>query len=234
MGEIRVVLVEPEHGINVGYVARAMKNFGLKELYLVKPKANLKEALIFSAHGKDVLEKAKIVDSIQEAMEGAEMSVATTAKPARSTRNVLRFAIDPKRFAMKLRSINGKVALIFGRESRGLSNDELNLCDAILSIPASESYPTLNVSHAAAIIFYELNQSGYVGGGKYEVRKEHATRLMEVFHEILLRINFPKHRLALAQRAFRNVVSRGAVATRETTLLLGVFRKILRKLEQSF
>lgn len=234
MGEIRVVLVEPEHGINVGYVARAMKNFGLKELYIVKPKANLKEALIFSARGKDIIEKAKVVGSIQEAMEGAEMSVATTAKPARSTRNVLRFVIDPERFARELRSINGKVALIFGRESRGLSNDELNLCDAILSIPASESYPTLNVSHAAAIIFYELNRGGPIGGGKYELRREHITRLMEVFREILLRINLPKHRSTLAQRAFRNVVSRGAVAAREATLLLGVFRKILRRLEQSF
>ncbi|HID17611.1 TPA: RNA methyltransferase [Candidatus Bathyarchaeota archaeon] len=234
MAEVRVILVEPERGINVGHLARAMKNFGFKELYLVKPKANLEEASIFSAHGRDVLKKAKIVGSLQEAIEGTEISVATTAKPAKSTRNVLRFAVDPKRLAIELRSINGKVALIFGRESRGLSNEELNLCDVILSIPASESYPTMNVSHAAAIIFYELHQGKFAGKGKYELRREHVARLMDVFHEILLKIGLPKHRLTLAQRAFHNVVSRGAIAAREATLLLGVLRKILRKLEQSF
>ncbi|MEM3606546.1 MAG: TrmJ/YjtD family RNA methyltransferase [Candidatus Bathyarchaeia archaeon] len=155
MAEFRVVLVEPEYEANIGYIARVMKNFGLNELYLVKPRVNLgSKALIFSAHAQDIVNKAVIVNSIQEAIKGVDIVVGTTAKPAKSERNILRLVVKPEEAAMKINTLNSKVALLFGRESSGLTNEELSLCDLVLFIPDSEEYPTLNVSNKSAIVFY--------------------------------------------------------------------------------
>jgi TrmH family RNA methyltransferase len=227
MVRLRVVLVEPEYEANIGYVARVMKNFGLNELYLVKPKVDLgSKALIFSAHAQDVVNKAVIVNSIQEAIEGADIVIGTTAKPAKSERNILRAAVKPEEAAAKINALNGEAALLFGRESSGLSNEELNLCDLILFIPANEKYPTLNVSHAAAIVFYEFYKNKQVKEIKEKFKREHLLRLINVFNEVLLELSMPKHKVKLARLTFRKILLKGITTSREATLMLGVFRKI--------
>jgi TrmH family RNA methyltransferase len=232
MVKVRVVLVEPEYEANIGYIARVMKNFGLTDLYIVKPKAALSsKALIFAAHAKDVIKNAVIVNSIQEAVEGVEVIIGTTAKPAKSSRNILRVAVNPEDAASKINALTGKAALLFGRESSGLSNEELSLCDLILFIPASEEYSTLNVSHAAAIVFYEIYKNKPVNEAQEKFKRNHLIRLINIFNEILLELNMPKHKLKLAQTAFRKTLLKGVTASREATLMLGVFRRILRKLK---
>jgi len=232
MVEIRVVLVEPEYEANIGYIARAMKNFGLNELYLVKPKVKLtNEALIFSVHAKDIVKKAKIVNSIQEAVEKVDVVIGTTAKPAKSKKNILREAVKPEEAAIKIAGLNVKAALLFGRESSGLSNEELSLCDLILSIPASDEYPTLNVSHAAAIIFYEFYKATrFMEKPKEKIEGHHLARLINLFNEVTLKLNMPNHKLKLAQTAFHKMLLKGITTSREATLMLGVFRKIRSKL----
>ncbi len=234
MVEIRVVLVEPEYEANIGYIARAMKNFGLNELYLVKPKVKLtNEALIFSVHAKDILKKAKIVNSIQEAIEKVDVVIGTTAKPAKSKKNILRETVKPEEAAIKIAGLNVKAALLFGRESSGLSNEELSLCDLILTIPASDEYPTLNVSHAAAIIFYEFYKATrfrFMEKPKEKIEGHHLARLINLFNEVTLKLNMPNHKLKLAQTAFHKMLLKGITTSREATLMLGVFRKIRSKL----
>ncbi|MBS7658698.1 MAG: RNA methyltransferase [Candidatus Bathyarchaeia archaeon] len=231
MAEFRVVLVEPEYEANIGYIARVMKNFGLNELYLVKPRVNLgSKALIFSAHAQDIVNKAVIVNSIQEAIKGVDIVVGTTAKPAKSERNILRLVVKPEEAAMKINTLNSKVALLFGRESSGLTNEELSLCDLVLFIPASEEYPTLNVSHAAAIVFYEFYKNKYSKESKLKLEKNHLVRLINVFNEVLLKLNMPTYKVKLAQMAFHKMLLKGITTSREATLLLGVFRKIKEKL----
>ncbi|MBS7654904.1 RNA methyltransferase [Candidatus Bathyarchaeota archaeon] len=231
--EVRVVLVEPEYEANIGYIARVMKNFGLTELYIVKPKVILSsEALIFAAHAKDVVRKAVTVNSIQEAIKGVEIIIGTTAKPAKSSRNILRISIKPEDVAGKIKALTGKAALLFGRESSGLSNEELGLCNLILSIPADENYPTLNVSHAAAIVFYELYKNKLVDKIQEKLERNHLIRLTSVFNEVLLELNIPKHKLNLTQIAFQKMLLKGITASREATLMLGAFRRILKKIKK--
>lgn len=231
--EVRVVLVEPEYEINIGYIARVMKNFGLTELYIVNPKTALSsEALIFAAHAKDIVKNAVTVNSIQEAVKGVEVIIGTTAKPAESPRNILRISMKPEDVAGKIKALTGKAALLFGRESSGLSNEELSLCDLILSIPADKNYPTLNVSHAAAIVFYELYKNKLVDKIQEKLERSYLIRLVNIFNKVLLALNMPKHKLNLTQIAFQRMLLKGITTSREATLMLGAFRRILKKIEK--
>ncbi|AWR94424.1 tRNA (cytidine-2'-O-)-methyltransferase TrmJ [Acidianus brierleyi] len=150
---IRVVLVEPEGEYNVGFVARLCKNFDIDELYIVNPKCNIVNAESFSAKGRDILENALIVNSFDDAIKGVELKIATSSI-ADTKGDILRKAIRP----WELNDIIGgkKVALIFGRESVGLTREEIAKSDFLLYIPASKLYPTLNLSHAVGIVLYEL------------------------------------------------------------------------------
>jgi len=152
-----VILVEPEKEGNIGAIARSMKNFGLTDLWIVSPKTPIQdEAYRYAKGGRAILEKAKVVQNLSEALQEIERTVGTTAIVSRSTRNLLRTAIDPARLASRLAETSGRVALVFGRESSGLTNAELQKCNIIVNIPASEAYNVLNVATAASIVFYEL------------------------------------------------------------------------------
>ena len=150
---IRVVLVEPEGEYNIGFIARLCKNFSVDELYIVNPKASISEALRFSALAKDVLEKAKIVNIFDEAISDVDIKIATSSI-ADNKGDILRKSIKPWEVFPLIQ--NKKVALIFGRESVGLTREEIFKSDFLLHIPANPTYPVLNLSHAVGIILYEI------------------------------------------------------------------------------
>jgi tRNA/rRNA methyltransferase len=152
---IRVVLVGIEGAYNLGVISRTCVNFEVDELYLVNPSASIKEALMYSAKGKSFLEKAVVVDSLDEALKGVDASVATSAK-GYSPGDVLRQAIDIETFTSRIAPRIGRLALVFGRESTGLTREELSKTDFLVSIPGNPEYPVLNVSQAVAIFLWEL------------------------------------------------------------------------------
>src|SRR2546430_10329858 len=156
MPEARMVLVGPKNEANVGAVARAMKIFGVSQLVLVDPCPIGDEAYKRAMHGADVLANAKTVESIDEAVHGADLIAGTTGIATQSERRFLRIASTPREFAARMAIMDGTLALLFGREDFGLLSEELARCDALVSIPAAEEYPILNISHAAAIVLYEL------------------------------------------------------------------------------
>jgi TrmH family RNA methyltransferase len=227
----RVVLVEPEKERNIGSVARSMKNFGLTDLRLVSPKTSIgDEAYRYATRGREILEKAQVFETLPEALRDVDHVVGTTAIVGRSTRNLLRITIDPAQLASRLAKTTGSVALLFGRESSGLSNTELQQCDLIVSIPASEDYNVLNVATAASIVFYEIFK---------EVRSAHTTqvepsrqsveRLASIFSDLADTADLPAHRRRLADRAFRNVLAKSVISRREVSLIMGVLRRIRDK-----
>ncbi|MEM3526555.1 MAG: RNA methyltransferase [Candidatus Jordarchaeaceae archaeon] len=226
--KIKVVFLEPENAGNVGAIARAMKNFELKELVLVNPKYNdMLEAEIRTMHGIDVLKNMNIVNTLEDAFSDVDFVVGTTAKTGMNY-NVLRTTITPDSLVGRLRNVNGKIALLFGRESIGLTNEELEKADVVVTIPASSYYPTLNVSHAAAIIFYEIYKSQahrkrYAPRSSSKLEKEKA---LEYFSLILKDINYPAFKSRIAERVFRNVISRAFISGREVYTLIGVLRRI--------
>lgn len=224
-----MVLVEPEYEANLGSVARAMKNFGLNELWLANPRVELgPEARRYAAHAQDVMEDIVVAESLDEALGGIGSVVGTTATHGRRAMNVRRTAITPEEFAKRAISTSGKVALLLGRESTGLTNDELSRCDFVVTIPASDEYGVLNIAVASAIIFYELFKAqNEVGRRGYveEADRDLKERLVDLFDHLSLKVGLPAHKRRLAKRAFRNIISRAFVSKREATLLMGVFRR---------
>jgi len=146
-------LVEPEGKINFGFILRLAKNFEVDEVVAVKPKfdVNDEEVLRFAAQGKDYIEKVKVVNSYEEALEGVK--VCTSAKV--STYDPLRSFIVPWELKEKIGEPE-TLTLVFGRESVGLTREELKACDVLLHVPASSKYPVLNLSHAVAIVLWEV------------------------------------------------------------------------------
>ena len=233
--DVRVVLVEPLYEANVGYVARTMKNFGVKDLRVVNPVYKLGEvSRMFAAHATDVIDNAVVQGSLGEALSDIDISVGTTARLGESNRNVLRSTCDLETAAERIVSSNSKAAFVLGRDTTGLSNEELRLCDLIVTIPASREYSTLNVSHAAAVIFYELFKANQKKRCSRRVcpDRQMTKRLMDLFNGLAECSAMSSHRRTLASRAFHNLLSRSLITRRETSLLIGVFRRNLRLINQ--
>ncbi|MCK5498616.1 MAG: RNA methyltransferase [Gammaproteobacteria bacterium] len=154
---IRIVMVETTHPGNIGAAARAMKTMGYSNLYLVKPKIYPNaEATARAAGADDILAKAVICDSLEQALHGCVAVVATTARP----RTISHPVFTPREYASKLSEMvkHGPVALVFGRESSGLSNEELEYCNVVLQIPTNPDFSSLNVASAVQILCYEFIQ----------------------------------------------------------------------------
>lgn len=164
---IRVILLEPEKSGNIGSVARSMRNFDLDDLWIVSPKTRINgEARAFAMRGLPILESAKIVTSLDQAIKDVDAIAGTSSVAARSSSNLSRVAITPKQLAERTSTSKGTLGIVFGRESSGLNNQEVEACDFMVTIPASPEYNVLNIAVAASILFYELfhskvaNQSG--------------------------------------------------------------------------
>lgn len=149
---ITVVLLRPQTPGNIGFIARAMKNFDLEKLILVDPKCSHlhDDALKTSKHAKSVLERAK-VKKFSEL--NFDVIIGTTSVLG-TDYNIPRTPLIPEVMAQKIKNEN--IALILGNEGTGLSNEEIKKCDFIVTIPSSKKYPALNISHAAVILFYEI------------------------------------------------------------------------------
>ena len=153
--QIRIVLVETSHSGNIGAVARAMKNMSLGNLWLVNPQSFPDEtSYARSAGASDVLDRARVVGSLDEALEDCVLVMGTSARG----RKVPWPVIAPPAAAGIAREYAGKgpVALVFGRENHGLSNDELQRCHYHIHIPSNPDYSSLNLSMAVQVICYEL------------------------------------------------------------------------------
>lgn len=174
---ISIVLIGSENAGNIGAVARVMKNFGLSNLILINPLADPQSntAFGFAMHAKDVLQNAEIysIPSISsndmyhqyldEKLKSFNVVIGTTAKGI-TYKNIHRMPVFLTEFSINQFSQQDRIALVFGRESTGLTNEELQHMDFLLRIPTDDIYPTLNLSHAVGIIlshFFFNNQAIY-------------------------------------------------------------------------
>lgn len=156
--KIRVVLVNTTHPGNIGGVARAMKNMGLEKLYLVDPKEYPSpRALQRAAHALDVLDNAVIVDTLEEAVADCGMVVGTSAR----SRGIPWPMLNPRECGRQAVSeaAEHEVALVFGREDRGLTNEELQRCTYHVHIPTSPDYSSLNLAAAVQVLTYEARMA---------------------------------------------------------------------------
>jgi len=228
--DVRVILVEPKLEENIGAVARVMKNFGFSELYLVRPRSIGRKALTVASHAADVVESCVITPSLEEALRGSDIAIGTTAKLATSERKHLRAFLTPRELKNVCR---GKVSIVFGREDVGLLNEELRMCDVVVHIPTDRRYPVMNVSHAAAVILYEL----YLGSKTQRKRGrgrlgrpasfEERTQFYEHLLQFLDKIQYAEHKKERALLVVKRIFGRAAVTSRELRALRGILRKAI-------
>ncbi|TMO47967.1 tRNA (cytosine(32)/uridine(32)-2'-O)-methyltransferase TrmJ [Pseudoalteromonas ruthenica] len=151
---IRIVLVNTSHSGNIGSAARAMKTMGFSNLYLVDPACEIdSHASALAAGATDVLGQAQVVDTLEQALEGCVLAIGTSAR----SRTLSWPMVDPRQCGEKLVKEGGSspVALVFGRENSGLTNEELQLCNFHVCIPANPDYSSLNLAMAVQTLCYE-------------------------------------------------------------------------------
>lgn len=182
---ISFVLVEPKEPGNIGASARAIKNMGFRNLCLVRPPAEMsEEGRWFARNAHDVLDSAEVYDSLAEAISGKALVVGTTRRRGRKRGIIL--PVENGVTRVRDIAVDNKVAVLFGREARGLYNDEVAECGFLLTIPSSEGQPSLNLAHAVLIVAYELSKCG-------QVREETRGARKRKYDNTTLRLDLTTH-----------------------------------------
>jgi len=230
---LRIVLVRPRGAANVGAVARAMKNMGVLELVVVRPalmRAFWSQAM--AVHANDVLQQLKRFDTLAPAVADCGLVVGTTCRGG-----LYRAAAEPVRAAaarIALTATTNRVALVFGPEDRGLSNEDLQHCHQLVTIPADPAYPSLNLAQAVMICCYELflaagpaAEEEPLPAGAVLATAERVRLMFERLRAAFLEIGFlhrdnPDH----IMYAFRRFLGRAQLEERDVSILLGLARQI--------
>jgi tRNA/rRNA methyltransferase len=224
---IGIVLVEPQSAGNIGSVARVMKNMGLSRLILVNPQTDLTpEAFHLSCGADDLLQNHLEYSSIREALASFTLCVGTSSRAIPWIPTVQ----QPSEMAERLAGLSPQqVALIFGPERTGLTNEHLQYCQWLVTIPSNALFDSLNLSHAVAILVYELYQrfSPRTLGRELELA---VSLELEGFYEhlerCLLEVGFldpenPKRIMA----TLRQILSRASLESRDVQILRGILRQ---------
>jgi len=231
---IYVVFVECKSPGNVGFLARTMGNFGLKKLILINPCTLKDEAYYQAMHARETVENANIYDTLEEFLneENIDFIVGSTGMPGGSY-NLSRIPIKPEELGKSINH-NNKTAILLGREGNGLTNKEIDMCDIIVSIPTDSSYPIMNISHAAAIIFYELfkNRNNFPVEGLEESTKLEKEYLIKDMESLINNLDIPDHKKRNGLKTFKNIINRAFITGREAHTLKGILRRLKMKIKE--
>ncbi|WP_017980972.1 TrmJ/YjtD family RNA methyltransferase [Methanocaldococcus villosus] len=223
-----VILVNPKYSGNVGSVARVMKNFDFEELRIVGSKEIVNnEAYMMAMHAKDILDRAKFYKTFDDAIKDLDFIIATSGARG-GDRNLKRVPITPKELAKKILEIKGKIGIVFGREDDGLRNEEIDKCDLLVSIPTSQKYPIMNLSHAVAVILYEIYstkvENKFLDINIREASKEDKELLIKKFNEFIEKKDLPEHKKELCKIIFKRLVNRAFISGKEAWALMNAFK----------
>jgi TrmH family RNA methyltransferase len=228
--KLGIILVEPKYGLNIGYVARTMKNFGVNRLILTGIDKIPPSAYRFSSHARELLEKAEVM-SYEDAIKGFEVVVGTTAKRAFRSSNVVRSTLLPEEVVPFLKN-RSSVGLVLGRDTTGLRNDELEKCDFVVSIPTGTEYATLNISHALAILLYVLRRVEMTEPLRKAPLRSEREKMMEYIDKILESIEFPEHRRLRVVKTFNKMVLQSDLRREDLVTILGFMRRVWLKVSR--
>ena len=229
---IAVTLIEPQYPVNVGHIARLMKNFGLKKLYFVRPNFDKIEAAKYSTHGNDILIAAKSV-TLSQLRKKFDVIVGTTAILGSSRLNILRESISAEQLAKIIHDSSIKdFCILLGRESSGLNNEELKLCNLVVTIDTKTNYRTMNVAHALAILLYEISklQSPELPVKMNKKKIELASQkdidlLLQYVNKLADAGNYDLHKKPLLESAVKKLLAKSVPTTKDIMLLVSLLRK---------
>lgn len=233
---LRFVLVETSLPGNIGAAARAMKTMGFVEMVLVNPRdagfARSDEAIAFASGAQDVLENARVVTSIEEALQGVHFAAAVSARLREYSPPI----VSPREAAATVYALDAPVALIFGNERYGLPNEIVEKCNALINIPANPDYSSLNLAQAIQVLAYECRLAALgdapreptIGFQGEPASAEQVEGMYAHLEQALVKIDFldphnPKKLMPRLKRLF----SRTQLETEEVNILRGIARQIL-------
>jgi len=230
---LKVILVEPKGPLNVGSVARLCSNFDVDELRIVSPKCDIfsLQAKKMALKGQKFLDNCKIFYDLENAVFDCDLVLASCGRIDVSKDSFFESSEDIFNWMMSFKKINN-LAIIFGREDSGLTNDELLLANKTFNIPTSKNNPSLNLSHAVSIALYELNKTS----------KKNFNQELEVFNlasskqihdsfleieELLLRVGYLlKHTSTVKIGKFKKFILRANTSMYEINVLRGIVHQI--------
>ena len=229
LNNIYFILVRPQMGENIGSVARAIKNFNIKYLRIVNPRCNWpnQKALATSVGAKNILKSTKIYDSIEKSIADLDLIFASSSR----IRKVNKKVISVTNLKIKIKK-GIKIGVLFGPEASGLTNDEISCADYLVKIPSNKRFSSLNLSHSAIIICFELFQ--YFSTNKFEykssykstiAKKSEVNKFLGFVIKNLDRKGFlqPDHKRQSMIRNINNIFHRMNLSEQEIRILLGIF-----------
>ena len=224
---MRIILVEPQHPGNVGAVARAMANFGVKDLALVNGCEINDDGYARSKSGKPILENLKRFDTMEKALADCDIAIGTSGIKPEGDKRWFRAPKDVKEIGSLIKERENP-ALVFGRENYGLYREELALCETTITIPTNPDYPILNLSHSVGIVLYEIKRKEKVKSPKKRkaVSQEEFERLVDRIMHMLESSSYPERRLDRSKTTLRRLISRGNPDEGEYENLMGIFKAI--------
>jgi len=230
---LKVILVEPNGPLNVGSVARLCSNFEVEELRIVSPKCDIfsLEAKKMALKGQKYLDHCKIFDNLENAIFDCDLVIASSGRIDVSKDSFFESSEDIFDWIFSFKKINN-LAIIFGREDRGLTNNELLLANKTFNIPCSEKNPSLNLSHAVSIVLYELNKSSIRNINKeLEVFNLASSKqihdLFVEIEEMLLGVGYLlEHTSSAKISKFKNYIFRANTSRHEINVLRGIVHQI--------
>jgi tRNA/rRNA methyltransferase len=254
LASFATAIVEPEFGINLGYLARTAANFGMKKLVVVSGRKLEKEkfstALLFAAHGRSLVENLEYSSSVQSLKRKFKILIGTTAIEAKRKSNLTRRTLGleecSRTIISQVKSQSRKktdACFVFGRDTTGLTNEELRECDYSLTIRTLSNYKTLNVSHAAAIVFYAfVRAAGSVGTNNEKVKRplestplssrKERKRVVNLFLKLAVDSEFQSFKGKLLRETLERVLNRSDPTLRELYLLMGLASKADSKIKR--
>lgn len=226
---VSIVLVRPQFDGNIGAVARSMKNFGFSELRIVGRDNNWSDEVRNRAkHAQSVLDDAKFYDDIKSAVSDSSLVIGTSGKRELGSKVSFRHFLDPEDLPKQLSNIEGNISIVFGPEGKGLLNNELKMCDLLVTIPTWPGYPIMNLSHAVSIICYSWYRNNISTSDDSKVEKLLSSELKNVLRteitrlsELMPTIDF--RRVGIDETLHR-VILRGLPKDDEIHRLLGVIQ----------
>lgn len=230
---VDVILVEPAEAGNVGACARALKNMGFARFHLVDPRyQDVSEARKMAVHARDVLAATRVHPGLEQAIAGASWVVGVSGRPR--THPDRKPPIAPDALIERLRRLPAaaRAALVFGPERTGLTNQQLGRCHDILAVPTAAAYPSMNLSHAVAVVAWELRRASLEGdaapaGGREPITADDLEGLVGQARrtlEIIGYLDEQNPRLILDD--LRKVFARAGLDPRELRMLRGIFHRM--------
>ena len=229
--DLRVVLCQPRNPLNIGAAARAISNFGFSHLRVVNPYIKAFREAVSAVGGAPVLQAAELCETTADALHDCTLVVGTTAIGHRELQQPL---LTLAQAAPLIRTNNGPVALLFGSEKFGLTNDELAFCHHLVHIPTSPQTPSMNLGQAVAVCLYELIREPATDGvplGPKPVPGSDAEQITRMMLEVLQESGYTNRIVATSiELKVRRFVRRIRLTSRDAPLVLGILRQILWKI----